>query len=211
MNFIREQSRRAIYHQHEWHERDENTFNDNTVRMIRQVYNNVRHVSVRGDQRRPPPSTNLWVTDASPQAVAGFTNYNDAAFVLPLQTSARGILPAELLGGLLAALLFKNNNDDGTGTWITDNMAAHYGVLKAHSANELSDIILCAWILLADLPDHVAWVPTKCQPADPLTRLHSFPAAPEQLLQQLAAHQQECDKCTNALHDMKEVPRWRAP
>jgi hypothetical protein len=211
MQFIREQSRRAIYHAPEWLARDDITFNDLILDQIRHVYAAVRHAHVVGDQRRPPPSAAKWATDASPHAIAGVNRANHDTFIVPLMTSHRGILPAELLGGLLAALLFRDRNAAAEpSTWITDNIAAKFALLKAHSGNELTDIILCVWLLFAELPDHVVWVPSECQPADPLTRLCSMPPSVPHLHALRLQHEQNCERCADPQHHRAmEIPRWR--
>jgi len=212
MRFLREQSQHAITakERHSWTTADPITFNDSIFDMVHEVYLAVRDTIVRGPQHRPPPSELKWSTDASPHAAAGVTSYNDAVFVLPLATSPRGILPAELLAGFLAALLQgdERNRRQRAVTWVTDNQAAYYAVLKAHSANELADIILCAWLLFAKLPDHVTWVPSKCQPADHYTRPWFCPTSTADHQEQLQLHRIQCPKCMTDSHSTAEVPRY---
>ena len=213
MRFLREQSQRAIAakEQHQWTTPDTTTFSDDIFNVVHEVYAAVRGTIVHGQQRRPPPSRIKWSTDASPQAAAGVNNYNnDDVFVLPLATTARGILPAELLAGFLASLLYDEDRrrHHPSVTWVTDNQAAYYAVLKAHSANELADIILCAWLLLSKLPDHVTWVPSNCQPADAFTRTENFPTSTDQYIRLLNSHRATCTRCATDSHETATVPLY---
>ena len=213
MSFLREQSQLAVTskEEHTWTTPDTDTFNDDIFNVVHDVYLAVHDVIIRGQQRRPPPSPIKWSTDASPQAAAGVNNYNnDDVFVLPLATTARGILPAELLAGFLASLLYDEDRRRHypSVTWVTDNQAAYYAVLKDHSANELADIILCAWLLLSKLPDHVTWVPSNCQPADAFTRTENFPTSTDQYIRLLNSHRATCTRCATDSHETATVPLY---
>ena len=203
MDVMRHQSRRVAHDASTWLHPDLESFGP----AFQAICDTVRDIAVlaitQGRQDRSWP-TATYYTDASTEYIAGIRQSDDAMFIVPIKGDHRTIQTAELLGGIIGAIIFQEPN----AVWAVDNTVAKFAMLKGHSACHAADETLrfaldLVHVNIIALPSFVAWVPTECMRADALTRPDITPETTGQL--------HTCAKtCHTQLHTSKLVPRWSA-
>ncbi len=204
MDLLRQQARQMLHPTAAWHAEDPTTFNHRVQNMCDRVRNYIVLAKTEGRQDRQPPTATIY-TDASTKYIAGIRQSDDAMFIVPIKGDHRTIQTAELLGGIIAAIIFQERNF----LWAVDNTVAKFAMLKGHSACRAADRALRLALDLVRhgiiaLPSFVAWVPTACMRADALTRPDITPRITSGLL----TCEQNCD---TKWHPAKAVPRWTTP
>jgi hypothetical protein len=148
---------------------DRRTFDDVACLICDMARDRVINAVAFGPIVFNPPAAEIY-TDASNEFIGGINEANQV-FALAAPTTHNMIQTAELLGGVLAGVLFQARD----WIWAVDNTVARYAIYKGHSASAAADEVLRFAFNLAragilQLPTYVAWIPSACNRADPLTR-----------------------------------------
>ena len=203
MDFLRSQSRRVLNKRDvEWHTPDPVTFNDAVQRQCDQARDLVRNIIVIGDQRQSTPRTESYA-DASNNFIAGISSNTNDVFVIKAYIPSNRIAAGELISQAIACLLFGSESHIAAG----DNTNAHWALVKGHTASSLGDEILrwmfhCVRAGVLHWPAYAAWVPSKCNRADPLTRPNEVP------LPATSADLEFCEAGCTLQHEAIEIVRW---
>ncbi|TAK56824.1 hypothetical protein EPO17_03640 [Patescibacteria group bacterium] len=202
MAAIRNQARETAYGTPLWHTPSDALAS--VIDVVRDAANRLRDVVVVGDQRRPEATTQI-SSDASTQLIAALQRRSsNNAFIMPLLSHHRLILPAELLAGAIASVLLVRPR--ASWEWSTDNTSAKHAIAKGHTASAIGDRILRWWMRFGNVPVSAVWTPSKCQLADPMTRIDLMPKA---LLFNNTMLHAGCTICRKAEGDSrKNVPLW---
>ena len=104
MTLVRQQARRTLHGTAAWFTIDRRTFDDRVQAMCDEVRRYAIRAETRGAQETRRPTATFY-TDASTEYIGGIRQCDDAMFIIPINGDDRTIQTAELLGGIIGAII----------------------------------------------------------------------------------------------------------